>query len=216
MDDMHHFLKIKYSHCDELMYNSGCALHEQDFETKTVMIPFGIFYPVRWMKSVFESNPTSVNGICDNVLDSNEKLKCTSYIQWMKQMVIDGHLDSTEILDLVRGESQNSEIDSKPILIEHVPLISRKLYEDSLNFSVECWTCQDATEAYCDIIYNTMLDLILKSVITFMLSMQRYGEIKIPVDVIIILGKILWNTRHEMIWIKLDPNQLKDNVDMEK
>jgi len=44
----------------------------------------------------------------------------------------------------------------------------------------------------------------------------RYGEIKIPVDVIIMLRKILWNTRHEMIWIKLDPNQPKDNVDMEK
>lgn len=65
-------LHIDYNHC--YAPDDGRALHEDDFWTHFIQIPFSIFYPVQWMKPVYQSDTADIDGICENVVDINSRL----------------------------------------------------------------------------------------------------------------------------------------------
>jgi len=63
-----------------------------------------------------------------------------------------------------------------------------------------CENCQNATVAYLYNIYTNMLDIISNSIYELMLCLKRIG---ITPDIVKFITNTAWNTRSEMVWIKL-------------
>ena len=192
-----YILEIEYVHCDGMMYESGYALHEKDFENRSIKIPFTIFYPADWMKPLFDANQESIGGVCVDVVDSNLRLEHLDYNEWISYMTFDDNLKWGNPNEPLQYERVNGKCQLK-----NIKPINRKYYEDNLNNNfIECDQCYYATINYCDKIYNTMLNLINCSIYELMLCLKVCIKQK---DMIQLIGKITWNTRHEVIWLKLN------------
>lgn len=166
---MNFILTIDYVHCNDM--DSGCALHEENFESKSVSFPLGSLYPVHWMRTLDEFTHRSgfIEDLCKEVVDSNIIFE---------------------------------EVSTEDMIIE------RQIYDSHINNNViECDQCYHATIGYFDKLYNEMLDHIRNSVLALMLCLKRLG---IQKDMVVLLGKTSWNTRSDMEWVNLNPNQPKD------
>jgi len=204
--DMIYILTVNYTHL--IPQNEDKIPDESDFESRLIKIPIGIFYPVQWMKSAIEHNLTFTNGICKNVTAIKRELTYISNSDWLRRLKYDSYigLDSDSDDTFTYGPYDD---EACCFLIESVKPISRKIYESELDYAfIKCDKCYYATINNCDRFYNNMLDFILKSIITIMLSMKQLG---MPRDITVMIGKILWNTKHETIWI--NSNRLELNND---
>lgn len=63
-----------------------------------------------------------------------------------------------------------------------------------------CENCSEVTTTYLNNIYTDMLNLISNSVYELMLCLK---EFKLTTDMVKLIGKTIWNTRWEIIWLKL-------------
>lgn len=122
-------------------------------------------------------------------------------VRWMEDLF---EADKTPIIGLC-DEVTGFEVtfDESEFETEQT-VITRMLYEAFLKRthtdSNQCRNCYSATVSYCDKLYKEMLSNIGKSIVRSMLCLKHY---KIQRDVIKLIGQVLWNTRHEMIWLQL-------------
>ena len=167
-DDTNQELVINYSHYIPAHCKNQDGEMDGDFYEKyQVKIPLPLFYPVEWMKDLFETDKTPITGLCNEV---------TGF-----EVTFD-----------------ESEFTTKQTSI------TRMVYESYLKNEYtdanQCKNCYAATVSYCDKLYKNMLSTIKKSIVKSILCLKYY---KIQRDVIKLIGQVLWNTRHEMIWLQL-------------
>jgi len=68
--DINHELVIKYTHyIPAHRINQDGDIEGEFLEGMQISIPFPIFYPVYWMRDLFEANQTAISGICGAVID---------------------------------------------------------------------------------------------------------------------------------------------------
>jgi hypothetical protein len=169
-EDMTYILKITYNHPNASNYERGLIKSpNRDFKNKKVHIPFGIYYPVYWMKLLFESAESSntIKDICSDADMTEIKFKKTQATTITRKHY-EQHLENIEYFGM--GET--------------------------------CYRCHRATVNFCDKLYSEMLSAIKNSVMEFILSFSKYSHQK---DIAKIIGKMLWETKHQIIWLRLKP-----------
>jgi len=143
--------------------NQDGEVEDECLEDRQISIPFPIFYPVVWIKPLFDADQTTISDLCDTVIGIKIKFK--------------------------------------PLETEETH-ITRKVYEQYIKEGYtnanECKRCYYATVKYCDKIYGDMLDIINNSIYELILCLKVYIKQK---DLIKLIGRMAWNTRHEIVWI---------------